>query len=406
MLSSAYLRLKLHKSRKCILAVLLLLLAFILTNGSFENSHCSCEISEEPSALSPNNVKSEQHSESVWKDSKTQPRVQNVVRKRRRVSELYVRPNVPARAEVLNDGSPVHVYQPEKSNTAKESTILKMNQPSNPTEMQQPNVGLFQDGSYARVSQRQSNRPFEWQQLSQRILPYRLEGKGRTGANLDSSLFPQHSDGTGIYNTHISGNPADGGNPYIHPTNKPTENCYCPYPLRAKNKLCYHMVTCFPRTTSTMSTTSSTTDSTTTDSTTTDSTTTDSTTTDSTTTDSTTTDSTTTDSTTTDSTTTTTDTTTTNTTTTETTTTTTTTPTTTTTTTTTTPTTTTTTTTPTTTTTRPTTTSTTERTRPTMPTTTERTRPTMPTTTERTRPAPPTTPTTTTTRRPRVPDRR
>ncbi|XP_040158590.1 integumentary mucin A.1-like [Anopheles arabiensis] len=44
----------------------------------------------------------------------------------------------------------------------------------------------------------------------------------------------------------------DVGNNYEtkHPLSKmPERNCYCPFPLLAKNKLCYHGITCFPKTT-------------------------------------------------------------------------------------------------------------------------------------------------------------
>ncbi|XP_050079234.1 uncharacterized protein LOC126566642 [Anopheles maculipalpis] len=296
MLSSAYLRLKLLKSRICVLAVLLLLLAFILTNGSFESSHCSCDKSEEPGALSSNKVQTkckEQNAESAWEHTKSQTRVQNVVRKRRQIIQLHK--------------SAVRVYQPEKSNTAAQSaSVVNVFSSQNSNTATMPRI--YADVDKPRVLYPNSpiqNNKLSVGQWSAIIMQDGLQSTGRTGANPDcsiwGSLFPQYSD------SEIS---------YFHPTNKPTENCYCPYPLRTKNTLCYHMVTCFPRTTTisisstsittttTMSTTSSTTDSTTTDSTTTDSTTTDSTTTDSTTTDSTTTDSTTTDSTTTDSTTT------------------------------------------------------------------------------------------------------
>ena len=47
----------------------------------------------------------------------------------------------------------------------------------------------------------------------------------------------------------------------------PERNCYCPFPLLAKNKLCYHGITCFPKTTTLGITTTSTTTAATTSST-------------------------------------------------------------------------------------------------------------------------------------------
>ncbi|XP_035891397.1 flocculation protein FLO11-like [Anopheles stephensi] len=336
---AAYVHLILFRNRKrasVLVGVLLLALGIsILTNGSFEGSHC--DRSEEISAPLENKVTFKENVESGWKASEDgeQQWMQSVVRRRRQSYRLAV----------LNDKSAAHVYQQDNSETqAKPASVVSVAQsdntkaagtPNQATVVQQQsatqgtNVGLLNDGSYARVAQLPINRPSEGQQMNGALLHDGSQGMGRivpAGAKRDgsiwASLFPRHGDGAGMYDANTNGKQSDSVKSYFHPTNKPMQNCYCPYPLRAKNKLCYHSVTCFPTTTTarasstttaststastltTTSTTPTTTDSTTTDSTTTDSTTTESTTTESTTTESTTTESTTTESTTTESTTT------------------------------------------------------------------------------------------------------
>uniref|UniRef100_A0A182VY25 Uncharacterized protein n=1 Tax=Anopheles minimus TaxID=112268 RepID=A0A182VY25_9DIPT len=129
--------------------------------------------------------------------------------------------------------------------------IIYQTQHSDPNERQQVYAAMPSYGPHvktSRVGDQQGTRRFVQTGVQNSVWPF---------------FYEPRSMGMGVYRSDQAIHQMGSINAY-YPINKPIANCYCPYPLRAKNKLCYHGITCFPTTSTTeLTTTESTTSETT-----------------------------------------------------------------------------------------------------------------------------------------------